>query len=180
MLYAALIVCVVAESILKPGWVGLAIVAVVAWGGLSTLAANRKVRRMRGMRVGHDIGTFARMLPIRALDTWVVRATYDEIAAHIGSDANPFPVHPSDRLKADLGIDDENLCDIIFRIADRSARTTDDIDKNPYIAQIKTVGDVIQAVMWQQQIAGDQPGRSADIETHNPRGTDDSELRRVL
>jgi hypothetical protein len=75
--------CAVA-LILHSVWTALGFGVFVAVIAASSAVSNRKFRRMRESRQGQDIGTFAWSVPFRELDTWVVRATYEEISACMG------------------------------------------------------------------------------------------------
>jgi acyl carrier protein len=81
----------------------------------------------------------------------VVRATYEEISAYMGTKEEPFPVHATDRLKEDLEIDDEDLLDVIYAIAKRCGRRLDDLDKNPLYPKMTTVEDLIRVFMAQEK-----------------------------
>ena len=132
-----------------PG-LGLVVVALT----VSSVISIRKLKRLRKSRQGQDIGTFALSLPIRKMDAWVVRATYEEVAAYTGTEKEPFPLQPSDRLKEDLGIDGEDLLDLIFAIAGRCGRRLDDLDRNPLYPKMKTVEDLIRVLMEQPKEEG--------------------------
>ena len=157
----ALAYCVLA-LILHSVWTALGFGLFVAAIAVSSAVTIRKIKRLRESRQGDSICTFARSLPIRDLDTWVVRATYEELAIYMGSEKEPFPVHASDRLKEDLDIDGEELWEIVVAIAKRSGRTLDDVDKNPICPKMKTVEDLIRAVMWQMKPDEAEPEHPCD------------------
>lgn len=157
----ALAYCVIA-LILHSVWTALGLGIFVAAIALSSAITIRKLNRLRESRRGDDICTFARALPIRDLDTWVVRATYEEVATYMGAEKKPFPIRPSDRLKEDLEIDGEDLAEIAIAIATRSRRTLDDFDKNPVYPKMKTVEDLIRVIMWQKRTDGAEPEHPCD------------------
>lgn len=139
---------------------GLGVLALVI--AVPTAITMRKFRRLRESRQRQDIGAFARSIRIREMDTWVVRATYEEVAAYVGSDEEPFPVHASDRLKEDLEIDGDDLWDVISAIAKRCGRSSDDFDRNPLYPKMKTVEDLIRVLMLQDRAEGAEPEHSRD------------------
>jgi hypothetical protein len=116
-----------------------------------TLLSRRKFKKLREIRREESICTFARSIPLRDLDTWVVRATYEELADYVGNDKEPFPIQATDRLEEDLEIDSEDLCDLFIEIVTRCERSLDDMENNPYLPKLKTVEDLIHAVMWQKR-----------------------------
>ena len=95
-----------------------------------------------------------------------MRATYEELAVWIGDENEPFPIRVTDRIVEDLEIDGEELCDIGIAITRRCGRTLEDGDKNPFIPDMKTVEDLIRAVMWQKREEGVEHGSVANH--HSP------------
>lgn len=127
--------------------IGFALFAVVI--ATASILTARKLKQLRSSRRGEDIGSFSRSLPIRQLDTWVVRAVYEEISAYVGTKDKPFPIRPTDRLAEDLEVDQEDLGDMICSIADRCGRSLGELEKNPIFTTMKTITDVIQMLMLQ-------------------------------
>lgn len=117
--------------------------AIVVW----TIEENRRWRRhltaMAASRADEGICSFVRALPIRDLDTRVVRATFQEIQAYLRHGPKAFPLRPSDRLVEDLNIDLEDLEDITVTIADRAGRTLEGYQANPRYAGMTTAEDLI-------------------------------------
>jgi hypothetical protein len=70
-------------------------------------------RRIARARAGESICGFARAFDCRSIDTWIIRAVYEEFSG-------PYPVRASDDLKHDLGIVGEDLDDIGMRLAQRT------------------------------------------------------------
>lgn len=104
---------------------------------------GRRLAALAAVRPGESICSFARALPVRDLDTWVVRATFEQLQAHLPGLHAAFPVRPSDRLVADLGIDPDDLEDIAFQVATRAGRSMDGGPANPYYNKVTTVEDLI-------------------------------------
>lgn len=132
-------------------WTALPLGLFVIALAVSSALSGRKFKQIRASRREDNICAFARSVPIRELDTWVVRATYEELASWVGTEKEPFPVHASDRLDEDLEIDDDDPCDVIIAICKRCGLTLDSIDENPFLSKMKTVEDLIKAVMWQKR-----------------------------
>jgi hypothetical protein len=131
--------------------------AIVVW----TIAANRRWRRhlaaMAASREDEGICSFVRALPIRGLDTWVVRATFEEIQGYLQHGPQGFPLRPSDRLVEDLDIDPEDLEDIAVTIADRAGRTWEGYQANPHYAGMTTAEDLIEFLSAQPKAQPNQP-----------------------
>ncbi len=122
---------------------------ILVTGGLAVAIAvynvreGRRLAALAAVRPGESICSFARALPVRDLDTWVVRATFEQLQAHLPGLHAAFPVRPSDRLVADLGIDPDDLEDIAFQVATRAGRSMDGGPANPYYNKVTTVEDLI-------------------------------------
>ncbi|MGC3980199.1 MAG: hypothetical protein QM808_02975 [Steroidobacteraceae bacterium] len=98
------------------------------------LAASRK---------GESICEFARSFDERSVDTWVVRAVYEQLQEHLGSKYQ-IPIRASDVFGQDLPIDSEDLdMDIASEIAQRTARSMDKMEANPLYGKVKTAADLV-------------------------------------
>lgn len=115
----------------------------------STLAevwqARRQRRAFAAARRNDSICTFARSFERRSSDTWIIRATHDELTGMLG-----FPVRASDQLR-DLSVDDDDLEDIATHIALRARRSTS-FAGNPFIGQVNTVGDLVRCLHAQPSL----------------------------
>lgn len=130
----------------------------IAGGAFGLIAAvtalhHRWLKRIRAERKEESICTFARTLPARAHDTWVVRAVYEEFSRHVGA-----PIRPSDNLTRFWGIDGDDLDDAMLRIAHRAGRSMADPQKNPWFDQVTTVADLISFLEQQPKITGTGEG----------------------
>ena len=105
---------------------------------------QRQLRALASSREGQCICEFARDFNVREVDTWVVRAVYEQLQSHL-ADAHPsFPLRADDRLKEDLRLDDEDLdMDIVQEIACRTGRPLDASAANPYFGRVRTVRDLV-------------------------------------
>jgi hypothetical protein len=108
--------------------------------------ARREKRRLAALAVTHggeSIGEFARSYDTRTVDTWVIRAVYEELPDLLRSNHPSFPLRASDRFE-DLDIDDEDLeMDVAAVVAERTGRTLDDANKNPFFKELRTVADLV-------------------------------------
>ena len=94
-------------------------------------------------REGEDIGTFARSFDYRNIDTWVIRAVYEAVSQFLSYKDGKCPVRASDRLLEDIGLDSEELDDIIDEVIYRTGIVDQDWDKNPYYDKLETVRDLV-------------------------------------
>ena len=149
MFLAGLLVYTIFELLFHPTWFTLAVAIIVLYIAVAIHMDIRKRNRLREARAGHSICTFARALPMRELDPWVVRATYEELGRSLGSEKDPFPVLPSDRLQKDYTMDEEDFEDILYDILQRAGRSLENIENNPMLQKVVTVEDLIRAIQWQ-------------------------------
>jgi len=105
---------------------------------LLTALHHRRLKRIRAERKEESICTFARTLPAKAHDTWIIRAVYEEIHQQVEA-----PIRPSDNLRRFWGIHGEDIDDAVMRIAHRAGRSMADTPKNPWFDRVTTVADLI-------------------------------------
>lgn len=115
---------------------------------LSALRETRRnaehLRCLAAEREGESICDFARDFDARQVDTWIVRAVYEQLQYQLTDVSPAFPVRASDRLKEDLHLDDDDLdMDIAQEVEQRTGRSLDDPSANPYFGKVKTVRDLV-------------------------------------
>ena len=125
-------------------WVLGATVVLLA---LLTVIDRLRLKRIREKRKDESICTFARSLPARDHDTWVVRAVYEEVSRHVQA-----PIRPSDDIVRFWGFHDEDLDDAAVRIAHRAGRSMSDTDKNPLYGKVRTAADMIAFLEHQPKL----------------------------
>ena len=86
----------VALLIYSPEW-RWGVGAIVALIGVLGIISRKQWQRLEIERESDSICRFARLLPARDHDTWIVRAVYEGLASDRG-----FGIRPSDRLEEDL------------------------------------------------------------------------------
>jgi hypothetical protein len=129
-------------------WLGFFLLLVVfAVYILSVISPNimeeLNIEKLAKERKGENIGTFAKSLDYRNIDTWIIRAVYEEIQSELGFKEIDIPIRTSDNLENDLQLDDEDLFYIYSRVAIRAGISDKDGNKNPYYDKVETVEDMI-------------------------------------
>lgn len=125
---------------------GLIITAVLAVGvTIWTLIADRgepeRLKRLAADRREESICTFVRSFDFRSLDTWILRAVYEEVGAWT---AYGGPIRPGDAFNETLRIEDEeDFEDLVVNCADRAGRSLDSVEQNPYYGRLQTVEDLV-------------------------------------
>jgi hypothetical protein len=102
------------------------------------------LRRLAGQREGESICEFARDFERRQIDTWIVRAVYEQLQQRLKHVHPAFPVRATDRLKEDLHLDDDDLdMEIAEEVEQRTGRSLEASNVNPYFGKVGTVGDLV-------------------------------------
>lgn len=110
---------------------------------------NKKERKAHFQKILKDrdndsICTFSRHFECREIDTWVIRAVYEQLQSYLASEQDYFPIRATDNVLIDLRIDDDVFeFDLIEEIAERTGRTIDASESNPYYGKVNTVEDLI-------------------------------------
>lgn len=113
---------------------------------LVSIYDRRRQRRLAEQRVGESICTFARSFDRRAVDPWIVRAVYEEFHAYFDG---AFPIRLTDRIDEDLRMDWEDVDDLLGDVAIRAGRSLERLELNPFYGQVRSVGDLVQLLMYQ-------------------------------
>jgi hypothetical protein len=104
----------------------------------------RKLLALAAAREGQTICEFARDFDARAVDTWIIRAAYEQLQGQLERIHPTVPVRADDRLKEDLFLDDDDLdMDLAPEIEARTGRSLDGSANNPYFGRVKTVRDLV-------------------------------------
>ena len=130
------------------GVVLLGIIFIIFLFGYFSPYSTESIDALYVERKNEDIGTFTRLLDYKNIDTWIIRAVYEEVNSELEYD-KPLPLRPSDNLEKDLKLDDEDLEYILTHIFARVEISVENIEKNPYYGKIETVGDIIHFCNYQ-------------------------------
>jgi hypothetical protein len=140
---------------------GLMLALLVLAGILFQVRDSRRLRRAAAERAGEGLCSFVRGFDRRVVDPWVLRATYEELQPFCRFRGGVLPLRATDRLEADLGIDEEELDDLARGIARRAWRSMDRMEANP-VARVVTVRDLVEFLVHQPGA----PQHGARISTH--------------
>jgi hypothetical protein len=121
-------------------WITLSFFAFIALASLFHDNDATHLRMLQSQRSGENIGTFAFSLPYRKIDTWIIRAVYEEINHELFVE---LPIRASDSLNQDLRLDDESLYWIMERVMRRVGISEEGMENNPYYNKITTVENLI-------------------------------------
>lgn len=123
----------------------LVLVPIIAIG--SYIAGKRQKKKLDALakeRIELSICEFARSFDCREVDTWVIRAVYEQIQEYVSCENILLPIKAEDDLFDVLDIDSDDLdLDILEEIAQRTGRSIENTDKNPYYGKVSTVRDLV-------------------------------------
>lgn len=129
--------------------------SLLALGSLVAVLSRREALRLARMaqsRAGESICQFARSIDCRRVDTWVVRAVYEELQRSL-SGAVAVPLRVTDHLQRDLGLDADDLDFMMVGIAQRAQRCLAHTAANPLFGKVTTVGDLVEFVQAQPRLS---------------------------
>jgi hypothetical protein len=95
-------------------------------------------RRIAVERAGESLCTFARSFEFRSVDTWIIRAVYEQLKPYV-----VFPMRKTDNFARDLYIDREELDDIAEEVAQRTGRSLTNVEQNPLFGKVETIADLV-------------------------------------
>ena len=151
---------VVAGTVFSPAFLGtIVICAIIAI--VLALCDQRRLRLLSVQRHGENIGTFARAFDRHSelFDPWGVRAVWDALQPYVDFRGGRMPLRPADDLAAFIRIDPEDLdLDVLPVMAERSGRSLENTEANPFYGRVETVGDLVMFIT-------NQPRRSESGET---------------
>ena len=128
--------------------------SLLALGSLVAVLSRREALRLARMaqsRAGESICQFARSIDCRRVDTWVVRAVYEELQRSL-SLAMAVPLRMTDHLQHDLRLDADDLDDLVVDMAQRARRSLADTSANPLFGKVTTVGDLVEFLQAQPRL----------------------------
>ena len=124
------------------------VAALLIAGYVATLPSikreEKQLRELAASREGQSICDFASEFDLRTVDSWVVRAVYEQVQRQLAHVHPAFPLRADDRLREDLRLDDDDLdLDVATEVEERTGRSLDATRSNPYFGKVRTVRDLV-------------------------------------
>jgi hypothetical protein len=141
--------------------------SLVLIGGILTLGwlydrpRPRRLTIERPSRPNDDFGSFMRAFDQRGpapVDPWAVRVVWEAVLPLTALRGPAIPLRPTDRFQLDLGVDPEEVEELIPSLVARCGRAVGNWSANPYYAGLSTVGALVHFISAQPL---DQQGRIA-------------------
>lgn len=121
---------------------GIALLA-LAWSKFEEPKIEKYFAELCEERKDLSICNFAREFDSRAVDTWVIRAVYEQLQAALATKQN-VPIKASDNLFATLKLDEDDFdLDLVEEIAQRTGRSIENFESNPYYGKVTTARNLV-------------------------------------
>lgn len=121
---------------------GIALLVII----LSTIDQPKVERYFQSLckeRSGLSICEFAREFDPKVVDTWIIRAVFEQLQAALPTKEN-VPIKASDSLFDTLMLDEDDLdLDLVGEIAQRTSRSLEGYESNPYYGKVTTARNLV-------------------------------------
>ena len=146
-LLAGLLLLLLLWGIWEKPFILILIGVIATWSILDIKRRNSKLKKLSEERSELSICEFARSFDRKVIDTWVIRAVYEQIQEYVATSDYVLPIKADDDLEKTIEIDDEDLdMDILVEILQRTGRSMKDTESNPFFGKVKTVSDLVYFV----------------------------------
>ena len=121
---------------------GIALLVIV-WSAIDQPKVESHFQNLCKERSGLSICEFAREFDPKVVDTWIIRAVYEQLQAALPTKQN-VPIKASDSLFDTLMLDEDDLdLDLVEEIAQRTSRSLEGYESNPYYGKITTARNLV-------------------------------------
>ena len=113
------------------------------WENIEKPRIEKHFSSLKEERRNLSICNFAREFDTKTIDTWIIRAVYEEVQSELFTQ-HKIPMKASDKLYDTLLLDEDDLdLSLAGKIAERCGRSFDDYENNPYCGEVTTVGNLV-------------------------------------
>jgi len=112
----------------------------------------RRISVERQSRPNEDFGSFVRAFDLTGpapVDPWAVRVVWEAVLPLTALRGPAIPLRPADRFAADLGVDPEEVEELIPSLVGRCGRAVGNWSANPYFSGLATVGALVHFISAQ-------------------------------
>ena len=121
---------------------GIALLA-LAWTHFEEPKIEKYFAELCEERKDLSICDFARGFDSRSVDTWVIRAVYEQLQAALATKQN-VPIKASDNLFDTLKLDEDDFdLDLVEEVAQRTGRSIENFQSNPYYGKVTTARNLV-------------------------------------
>ena len=112
----------------------------------------RRLAIERPSRPNEDFGSFVRAFDLGGpapVDPWAIRVVWEAVLPLTALRGPAIPLRPTDRFTLDLGVDLEEVEELIPSLVERCGRAVGNWSANPYFAGLATVGALVHFISAQ-------------------------------
>jgi len=121
---------------------GIALLIIV-WSAIEQPKVEKHFINLSKDRTGLSICEFARAFDPKIVDTWIIRAVYEQLQAALPT-KQLVPIKASDTLVETLLLDEDDLeLDLVEEIAQRTGRSLEGYENNPYYGKVTTAQNLV-------------------------------------
>jgi len=113
---------------------------------------TRRLTLERPSRPNEDFGSFVRAFDLigpAPVDPYAVRVVWEAVLPLTALRGPAIPLRPTDRFTVDLGVDPEEVEELIPSLVERCGRSVGNWSANPYFAGLVTVGALVHFISAQ-------------------------------
>ena len=123
--------------------IGAITLLAIVWSKFEQPKIDKYFHDLCKERKGLSICEFAKEFDVQAVDTWIIRATYEQLQAALPT-KHKVPIKASDKLFETLKLNEDDLdLELADEIAQRTARSLNDCEGNPYYGKVTTAGKLV-------------------------------------
>jgi len=125
---------------------------ILFFGWLYDRPRTRRLAIERPLRPNEDFGSFVRAFDLEdpePVDPWAVRVVWEAVLPLTALGGPAIPLRPADRFALDLGVDPEEVEELIPSLVERCGRVVGNWSANPYFAGLATVGALVHFISAQ-------------------------------
>jgi hypothetical protein len=142
--FVIVILSVLAYLTWKEPWIVLLIPLIYIASNINNKRIKKKLSILLDERKEQSICEFARSFEKYRVDTWVIRAVYEQIQEYVAMSGVILPLKATDDIYEMLGIDSEDFeMDILEEIAQRTGRSIENTERNPFYGKVQTLEDLV-------------------------------------
>lgn len=152
MLLGICALCLAYALVVQPLGSLLLIGGILLVGWLYDRPRTRPLTLERPARPNEDFGSFVRAFDLddpEPVDPWAVRVVWEAVLPLTALRGPAIPLRPSDRFTLDLGVDPEEVEELIPSLVERCGRTVGNWSANPYFVGLATVGALVHFISAQ-------------------------------
>ncbi len=122
----------------------LLIPVVAIWALFERRKSQKRFDVLVAERRELSICEFARSFNCKVVDTWIIRAVYEQLQEYLSGNGELLAIKADDHIYNDLEIDEEDFqFDLVEEISQRTGRSLEFTKNNTYYNDVNTIRDLV-------------------------------------